>query len=77
MALRTEEELKEYWLTYYSPGATDEEIAALLAAYPADVTQGSPFDTGILNAITPQFKRLAALQVCLLSYLLCESTRLE
>lgn len=29
--------------------------------YPSDVTQGSPFDTGILNAITLQFKRIAAL----------------
>lgn len=63
LSLRTEAELKEYWSTYYAPGATDLEIKALLAAYPADVTKGSPFDTGALNALTPQFKRLAALQV--------------
>ncbi|VDC05628.1 unnamed protein product [Peniophora sp. CBMAI 1063] len=60
--ITTEDELKEYILTYYAPGATDAEIKALLAAYPADVTKGSPFDTGALNAITPQFKRLAAMQ---------------
>lgn len=30
--------------------------------YPADITQGSPFGTGILNALSPQFKRIAAFQ---------------
>jgi acetylcholinesterase len=30
--------------------------------YPANISQGSPFDTGTLNALTPQFKRFAALQ---------------
>ncbi|KZV64181.1 carotenoid ester lipase precursor [Peniophora sp. CONT] len=59
--ITTEAELKEYFLTYYAPDATDDEVAAILAAYPADVTKGSPFDTGVLNAITPQFKRIAAL----------------
>ncbi|KZV64178.1 carotenoid ester lipase precursor [Peniophora sp. CONT] len=59
--ITTEGELKEYLQTYYAPGASDEEVAAVLAAYPADVAQGSPFDTGALNAITPQFKRIAAL----------------
>ncbi|VDC05627.1 unnamed protein product [Peniophora sp. CBMAI 1063] len=59
--ITTEAELKEYFLTYYAPDATDEEVATTLAAYPADITQGSPFDTGVLNAITPQFKRIAAL----------------
>ncbi|KAF4622620.1 hypothetical protein D9613_009025 [Agrocybe pediades] len=27
-----------------------------------DLTQGSPYDTGVTNALTPQFKRLASLQ---------------
>ena len=27
-----------------------------------DVTQGSPYGTGTLNALTPQFKRLASIQ---------------
>ena len=30
--------------------------------YPSDPTQGSPFDTGYLNVLTPQFKQLAAVQ---------------
>nr|CAA46807.1 triacylglycerol lipase [Limtongozyma cylindracea] len=40
--------------------ATDADITALKAAYPSDVTQGLPFDTGILNALTPQLKRINA-----------------
>ena len=30
--------------------------------YPADITQGSPYSTSILNAVTPEFKRIASLQ---------------
>lgn len=46
----------------YAPTATDAEIAEILTAYPQDIILGSPFNTGILNALSPQFKRLAALQ---------------
>jgi acetylcholinesterase len=46
-----------------SPNATIAKtfVAEILAAYPADPTQGSPFDTGTANAITPQYKRIAAI----------------
>ncbi|KAF5315372.1 hypothetical protein D9619_007119 [Psilocybe cf. subviscida] len=37
------------------------QLAAISQAYPEDVTQGSPFDTGTANAITPEFKRMSAL----------------
>ena len=30
--------------------------------YPPDLPPGSPFDTGYLNALTPQSKRIAAFQ---------------
>ncbi|KAF6755849.1 carotenoid ester lipase [Ephemerocybe angulata] len=30
--------------------------------YPATLSEGSPFNTGLLNALTPQFKRIAAFQ---------------
>jgi len=46
----------------YLPSANATTINAVASAYPDDITQGSPFDTGILNAITPEFKRLAAFQ---------------
>ncbi|TDL14968.1 carotenoid ester lipase precursor [Rickenella mellea] len=43
-------------------GGSASAAAAAAAAYTNDITQGSPFNTGILNAVTPQFKRLAAFQ---------------
>jgi hypothetical protein len=42
------------------PSLSDGSIDQLMELYPSDITQGSPFDTGILNAITPQFKRISA-----------------
>ncbi|OBZ75690.1 Lipase 1 [Grifola frondosa] len=60
--ITTESALREYMLSNYIVGATDGDIDELLALYPEDVSQGSPFDTGALNALTPQFKRIAALQ---------------
>lgn len=36
-------------------------VAGLVATYPDDPSAGSPFRTGALNNIYPQFKRLAAL----------------
>ena len=30
--------------------------------YPSDITKGSPFHTGYMNALTPQYKRVAAIQ---------------
>ena len=33
----------------------------LLSLYPQNVTQGSPYDTGTQNALTPEFKRIASL----------------
>ncbi|KAF9220267.1 alpha/beta-hydrolase [Gyrodon lividus] len=60
--ITTDTQLEEYIQTYWYPNATSAEIQKLMQYYPADITQGSPFDTGALNALTPQFKRLAAFQ---------------
>jgi len=43
------------------PGSPVASIEELLNFYPSDITQGSPFNTGIFNAITPEFKRIAAI----------------
>ncbi len=58
----TDDEVHTYISSNYFPNATTDEIDQLLKLYPADLAQGSPFDTGDANAVTPQFKRLAALQ---------------
>jgi len=44
------------------PGIPGADVDDLLALYPSDIREGSPFNTGILNALTPQFKRIAAFQ---------------
>ena len=33
----------------------------LLTLYPQNVAQGSPYDTGTQNALTPEFKRIASI----------------
>ncbi|KAJ7199617.1 carotenoid ester lipase precursor [Mycena pura] len=49
-------------MSSFFPKSTPAEIAELAAFYPDDPTQGSPFDTGLANQFTPQFKRIAAFQ---------------
>jgi len=60
--ITTNAQFVEYIKTNYFPHITDEQMQSLAAAYPDDPTQGSPFNTGTANAITPEFKRIAALQ---------------
>ncbi|KAI0036273.1 Alpha/Beta hydrolase protein [Vararia minispora EC-137] len=60
--ITTEEELVNYLSQYYVKGGkTTSTVQTILSLYPADPADGSPFDTGAENAITPQYKRIAAL----------------
>jgi carboxylesterase type B len=52
--------LTEYLKSYF-PMATEAQIAALVATYPDDPSYGSPYNTGDLYNVYPQFKRLAAI----------------
>jgi len=45
---------------YFNGSLTTQQLNDIGLAYPDDITQGSPFDTGTANAITPEFKRIAA-----------------
>ena len=54
--------MKTWITTSLFPGIPDADVDELLALYPSDIRKGSPFDTGIFNALTPQFKRIAAFQ---------------
>ncbi|KAL2881481.1 hypothetical protein SGCOL_003047 [Colletotrichum sp. CLE4] len=56
----SDEDFANYFQTIWWPKASDADMAGLMKLYPADITKGSPFNTGILNAVTPNFKRLAA-----------------
>lgn len=62
--IRTEAQFQDYVQNTLLAGigVTDAEIAQLASLYPSDLTQGSPFDTGVTDALSPQFKRLASFQ---------------
>lgn len=55
--------MRDFVAKVYFPDASSQEIDRLLSLYPADIVQGSPFDTGTANALSPQFKRIAAFTV--------------
>ncbi|KAI9066037.1 carotenoid ester lipase precursor [Trametes sanguinea] len=60
--ITTDDELRSYITSNYMPQVESKSLDELFIAYPADITQGSPFNTGILNALSPQYKRMAAMQ---------------
>jgi carboxylesterase type B len=59
--ISTTDQLVEYLSTVFFHDATVEQIQALVATYPNNPAAGSPFNTGELNEIYPQYKRLAAI----------------
>ncbi|GJE92631.1 carotenoid ester lipase precursor [Phanerochaete sordida] len=58
----TNDEFRSYIQQVWFPKASAHELDELLALYPQNYTAGSPFDTGDLNAVTPEYKRIAAFQ---------------
>ncbi|KAG8411268.1 hypothetical protein J3459_016419 [Metarhizium acridum] len=61
--LTTTRGFADYLRSYYFPGATTDQLVQLVETYGSGlsaVTNGSPFNTGLLNDITPGFKRRAA-----------------
>ncbi|KAG6902247.1 hypothetical protein C0995_002619 [Termitomyces sp. Mi166 len=54
-------EFKQYLRDVFLPPSVPEsDLDGILLHYPQDVTQGSPFGTLYFNALTPQYKRIAA-----------------
>ncbi|KAJ6554984.1 carotenoid ester lipase precursor [Mycena vulgaris] len=60
--ITTDAEFINYIQTFWLPQATAAQSVTLNTRYPSDLIDGSPFNTGLLNGITPQFKRIAAFQ---------------
>ncbi|KAH7911646.1 Alpha/Beta hydrolase protein, partial [Hygrophoropsis aurantiaca] len=58
----TDSEFREYITQYWLSTTNSSVIDSIMELYPSNITLGSPFDTGSANALTPQFKRLAAFQ---------------
>ncbi|KAF7341110.1 Carboxylic ester hydrolase [Mycena venus] len=60
--ITTDAEFLDYVHSNYLPTTTKDQIAELGRLYPEDPTQGSPFDTGTANELTPEYKRLSSFQ---------------
>ena len=58
--VRNDSQLETYLRTIFLPNITDSDYQELAQAYSSDVTQGSPFDTEHLNALTPEYKRISS-----------------
>ncbi|KAH7418936.1 lipase [Cadophora sp. MPI-SDFR-AT-0126] len=59
--ISTTAQIVTYLSKYFFPDASTAQLNGLLATYPDDWSAGSPFGTLFLNAIYPQYKRLAAI----------------
>ncbi|OCH92510.1 alpha/beta-hydrolase [Obba rivulosa] len=58
----TTEQDVEFWLSNEGlPGLPQEQVSQVLALYPSDPAVGSPYGTGDMYAITPQYKRLSSI----------------
>ncbi|EMD33609.1 hypothetical protein CERSUDRAFT_117711 [Gelatoporia subvermispora B] len=60
-AITTDEEVASYLTVDGLPGLPQDQVNLILNLYPSDPAAGSPFGTGDLYNITPQYKRLAAI----------------
>ncbi|PPQ70409.1 hypothetical protein CVT26_013826 [Gymnopilus dilepis] len=59
---QTDADFKDYIKSNYFPSASEAELAKVWTTYPSDPSLGSPFGTGDMNQLYPQYKRLAAFQ---------------
>ncbi|KAK0503648.1 carotenoid ester lipase precursor [Armillaria luteobubalina] len=60
--ITTNAEVATYLKTVIFTNISDQDVNTLLELYPANPLDGSPYGTGILNILTPQFKRIASFQ---------------
>lgn len=60
--ITTNDQVIDYLSAYFFNDATKAQLQALTDTYPQDLgVSGSPFRTGLLNNLYPQYKRLAAM----------------
>ncbi|KAI0059500.1 alpha/beta-hydrolase, partial [Artomyces pyxidatus] len=62
VSLTTNQEVLDYFHENYFAKTSTGDIEQPLQLYRNDISLGSPFDTGTANALTPQYKRIAAIQ---------------
>ncbi|KJZ76434.1 hypothetical protein HIM_04163 [Hirsutella minnesotensis 3608] len=61
LILLTTKQVKTYLRKVFWPAATDKHLDRLMELYPQSPRKGSPYGTGLLYAIPPQYKRLSSL----------------
>ncbi|KAF8272598.1 carotenoid ester lipase precursor [Lactarius quietus] len=54
-------DLRAYLTQYFMINVTSVELDKVLELYPQDPSLGSPYNTSTQNALTPEFKRIAAI----------------
>ncbi|KKO98363.1 triacylglycerol lipase [Trichoderma harzianum] len=59
--LTSTQDVEKYLGSLYFQQATSSQVQDLVATYPDDPSAGSPFRTGPLNNLYPEYKRLAAI----------------
>lgn len=59
--ISTKAQLSTYLNKFFFNSASTAQMEKLIATYPETIIDGSPFRSGLLNNIYPQFKRLAAI----------------
>jgi carboxylesterase type B len=59
--ITTTSQLATYLKDFFFHDATASQVEGLIATYPDTTTDGSPFRTGILYDLYPQYKRIAAI----------------
>lgn len=60
--LTNEQQLVDYLSDVVFLNASRSTVQGLVDTYSADLSAGSPYNTGLLNNLYPQFKRLASIQ---------------
>ncbi|EMD39462.1 hypothetical protein CERSUDRAFT_91971 [Gelatoporia subvermispora B] len=59
--ITTENGTAAYLMQEALPGISMKDVEEIFALYPSDPAAGSPFGTGAMYAITPEYKRLSAI----------------
>jgi len=60
--ITTDPEFLGYISEFYVPAANQTTLNTIAQLYPSDPADGSPYDTGDANAVTPEYKRIASFQ---------------
>lgn len=61
MNITTTSQITTYLSSIFFNNATPQQVQDIVSSYQNTIEDGSPFRTGLLNNLSPQFKRIAAI----------------